>query len=587
MRSAAKLALGLLAIPLNIFIASATQTGEVGSSVSSIFETNEYTIVRFEAQCSECQATPYANLPLELMVHKTHVACETTGIYLNGDDLVHDWNGNSGHGSGLISALSAEIKPSLTASWESICISIPCDDSEGCMAQVLTVQLEQIDEEDLGTAIRFSFTLAGDRKPELKSLSNHPWRIFEPSYADDEGEFMDCPDHEKYHTNPAEESLETLYNTLHNLQYEVNEIQQRIQYQKRIIREKLAAGCLSNSSITAWKTCTSLPCKVRYTFSLIPNFIRQMRYRFGPLPYPIPDPLCTKDLTTDITTSLNTTANTTAIHQTASSNYITITDHETSLITLPALLILSLLLSIPILITLLICHNATCCLRRRADRAARREERRTRAAYKSAARRLRWRQWLESWGFPFLNSATTTNYAQVHGLSPISGDDDGDSEASGGARPRHPYSHLRAGTGNDETSGSTNTNILATEILTFRQALEYVGDLIRMPIPTPNRERDLESGYPLPDADTYAGASPDMGRNRRRDASRIGRRSRAASSTAGLSTVVSLRTGTMSIPDTETEVDVDVDGVEGIAASESCVTLDTLLSETPPPSYHP
>jgi hypothetical protein len=77
-----------------------------------------------------------------------------------------------------------------------------------------------------------------------------------------------------------------------------------------------------------------------------------------------------------------------------------------------------------------------------------------------------------------------------------------------------------------------------------------------------------------------------MGRNRRRDASRIGRRSRAASSTAGLSTVVSLRTVTMSIPDTESETDVDVDGVEGIAPSESCLTLDTLLSETPPPSYH-
>ncbi|CEL00739.1 hypothetical protein ASPCAL00335 [Aspergillus calidoustus] len=448
------------------------------------------------------------------------------------------------------------------------------------MTQVLTVQLEQIDEQLLGADIRFSITLAEDRQPELKSLANHPWRIFETPYADDEGDLVDCPDNEIYHTNPAEESLETLYNTLHNLQYEAHEIQQQIQYQRRIIREQLAAGCLSNSNTTAWETCTTLACKVRYTFSLIPGFIRQMRYQFGPLPDSIPNSLCTKDQFTKITTSLNATANTTTLHQTASSNF-TITNRQTSPITLPTLLILSLLLAIPILIALLICHKATCCLRRRADRAARREERRTRAAYKSAARRLRWRQWLESWGFSFLDSATTTNYAQVHDLSPISGDVDRDSGALGESRTRHPYPQLRGRPRDGETSGSTNTNILATEILTFRQALEYVGDLIRVP---PNRERDLESGYPLQDPDADVG--PDMGRNRRRDASRIGRRSRAASSTAGLSTVVSLRTVTMSIPDTETETDVDVDGVEGIAPSESCLTLDTLLSETPPPSYH-
>ncbi|KAL3489906.1 hypothetical protein BJX62DRAFT_208239 [Aspergillus germanicus] len=576
------LALGLLAIPFNSFIVSATQTGEVGSSVSSIFETNEYTTVRFEAQCLGCQVTPYVTLPFELKVHKTHIACDTTGIYLNGDHLIHDWNGNSGHGSGPISPLSAEIKPSLTASWESVCTSIPCDDLDGCMAQVLTVQLEQIDEHVLGNDVRFSITLAEDQKPDIKSLCNHPWHIFEPPYAGNEGELIDCPDYEIYHTNPAEESLESLYNTLHDLQYEAREIQQQIQYQKRIIREKLAAGCLSNSNTTTWETCTTVSCKVRYTFSLIPTFIRQMRYRFGPLPYAIPDSLCTKDSITNVTTSLNKTTNTTTAHQTASSNYISIIDHQISLITLPALLILSLLLTIPILIALLICHKATCCLRRRADRAARREERRTRAAYKSAARRLRWRQWLESWRLPFLNFATTTNYAQVHDLSPILGAGDGDSEASGETRPR---------TGDDETSGSTNNNILATEILTFRQALEYVGDLIRVPMSTPNQERDLESGYPLQDpgagADVDTDIGPGIGHNGRRDASRAGRRSRAASSVAGLSTVVSLRTVTMSIPDTETETDVDLDGIGGIAASESCVTLDTLLSETPPPSYHP
>jgi hypothetical protein len=454
------------------------------------------------------------------------------------------------------------------------------------MAEVLTVQLEQIDEHVLGNDVRFSITLAEDQKPDIKSLCNQPWHIFEPSYANNEGELIDCPDYEIYHTNPAEESLESLYITLRNLQYEAQEIQQEIQYQERIIREKLAAGCLSNSNTTTWEACTTVSCKVRYTFSLIPNFIRQMRYRFGPLPYAIPDSLCTKDSITNITTSLNTTTSTTTAHQTASSNYISITDHQTSLITLPALLILSLLLTIPILIALLICHKATCCLRRRADRAARREERRTRAAYKSAARRLRWRQWLESWEFPFLDLSTTPNYAQLHDLSPmVPGERGEDRETSGETRPRHPYPQLRARAGDDESSGSTSNNILATEILTFRQALEYVGDLIRVPMSTPNQERDLESGYPLRGPDTAADAGPDTGQSRRRDASRTGRRSRAASSIAGLSTVVSLRTVTMSIPDTET--DIDVDGVEGNAASESCVTLDTLLSETPPPSYHP
>ncbi|KAL2820336.1 hypothetical protein BJX63DRAFT_380511 [Aspergillus granulosus] len=569
MRSAAMLALGFLAVPLNSHIAGASQLDEVETAVSSIIETNEYTIVRLEAQCLECQATPYSSLPLELKVRKDYNACDVTGIYLNGGDLVHDWKGDSGYGSGSISALAGDFDAPVFASWESFCTPVPCDVSDGCMAQVLTVQLEHLGEAGFGSDIRFSITIFEDRKPEIKSLCNYPWHIFESSYSKHQGELIGWPDVELLSTNQVEEeeeTLETLYTRLQNLKVEAHELQQQIQDQKRKIREKLAAGCPSDRNDAVWESCTTVPCRLEHSFSLISDFLRQIRYLFGPLPYSVPETLCTQDLITDITTPLNTTMNTTTLYGTQISKHI---DKTISFISLPTLLILSLILATPILITILICHNSTCCLRRRADRAARREERRARAAYKSAARRLRWRRWFESWGILFSNHSPTASYAHIHDLSPISGD----SESPNSSGPLYPHSRLPSG--NDEPGPNTTigigTNILDTEIWNFRQALEYVGDLIR--IPNPNRERDLESGYPLPDTGRE--------QNSRRDASRP-RRSRAAS-TAGLSTVVSLRTVTMSITDTDTDTDMEVEGT----LSESCVTLDTLHSETPPPSYHP
>ncbi|KAL2850605.1 hypothetical protein BJY01DRAFT_130424 [Aspergillus pseudoustus] len=567
MRSSAKLALGLLAVPLNSLIAEAFRTGEVETAVSSISETNEFTILKFEALCSECQAMPYSSLPFELKVHKSHAACDATGIYLNGNDLLHTWDRDTRSGSGSIAVLSGDFNSPVSASWKSLCTPVPCDHPDGCMAQVLTVQVEQGGDVGFRSDIRFSITISEDRDPEIQSFCNHPWHIFQSSRVNDENDFEDCP---KWKWSPdtteAEESLKALYDGLQDLHFEALELQQRIQDQKRKIREKLAAGCPSNRNTTAWETCTTLSCKLKHSFSFIPNFFRQIRYRLGPLPYSPPDSLCAQHPIRNLTTLFNTTMNATTLYETQYSRHMSATDLKTHLISLPTLLILSLILATPIIITLLICHKSTCCLRRRVDRAARREERRARAAYKDAARRLRWRQLLESWGIPLSGSQNTSNSAHLHDLSRESEDIEPPGGTPTRARARYyPQSQPLGDSG--EPSAST-TNILDTEIWNFRQALEYVGDLIRVPNP------DLESGYSLPGTDGGERNSS------RRDANRTGR-SRAASSTAGLSTVVSLRTVTMSLPDTDT--DMDIEGT----LSESCVTLDTLHSETPPPSYHP
>ncbi|KAL3462969.1 hypothetical protein BJX64DRAFT_258522 [Aspergillus heterothallicus] len=567
MRSTAKLALGFLAVPLSSLVAGASQISGDRTSVSSNYETNEYTIVRFEAQCSGCQATQYSSLPLEVKIHKNHAACDATGIYLNGDHLIHDWSGESGHGFGSISSLAGDARSSFSARWESFCAPVSCDDSESCVSQIMTVQLEQAGEEGFGSDIRFSITLSGDRNLEIKSLCNHPWHIFWPSLMEDEEDVKNCPECNPW-TSQAEESLEALYDRLGILQFEANELQRQIQGLERKIRKRLTAGCPRSGNTTTWETCTILPCKFKHLFSLIPGFLRQIRYRFGPLPYSTPESICAHDPVIEITRTVNTTTSAIGLLRTSpSSDKIDAADNNLYLITLPALLILSLVLAAPILITLLIYHKSTCCLRRRADRAARREERRARAAYKSAARRLRWRQWLQSWGLPlFSGLPDTTSYTQIHEFSPAPGV----TEAPGEARARCPYSQVFLDTDDELVAGA---NILDTEIWNFRQVLDYVGDLIR--VPTSTREIDLESGYPLSGADTENSGQRDPSRVTLR------RRSRAASSTAGLSTVVSLRTMTMSIPDTDTDVEIEE------TLSESCVTLNTLHSETPPPSYHP
>lgn len=205
------------------------------------------------------------------------------------------------------------------------------------------------------------------------------------------------------------------------------------------------------------------------------------------------------------------------------------------------------------LLTFLICRNTIYCRRRRADRAAKREERRTRRAYKSAARRLRWRKWWDTFRgtAPLLPSANNT---QRHDLTPFET-----------PHPHHDHHYYRHTAEPYELELDTETDsrqgFIQAEIRGFRQALQYVGELVRYPA---DRNIDIESGTSYFGPEGHDGVKAVDAREKQK----VGR-SRASSSTAGLSTVMSLRTISLGT-EAETETDIDISS-----------------RGTPPPSYHP
>ena len=204
-----------------------------------------------------------------------------------------------------------------------------------------------------------------------------------------------------------------------------------------------------------------------------------------------------------------------------------------------------------VLLTFLICRNTIYCRRRRADRAARREERRTRRAYKFAARRLRWRKWWNTFRgtTALLPSANNT---QRHELT-----------AHGTPHPHLEHHYYRQTAEPSELELETETESgqgsIQAEIRGCRQALQYVGELVRHPA---DRNIAPGSGTSYFDPEGYGGPKVVDALEKQK----LGR-SRASSSTAGLSTVISLRTISLG---TEAETDIDLSS-----------------RGTPPPSYYP
>ncbi|PYH36140.1 uncharacterized protein BO87DRAFT_433165 [Aspergillus neoniger CBS 115656] len=199
--------------------------------------------------------------------------------------------------------------------------------------------------------------------------------------------------------------------------------------------------------------------------------------------------------------------------------------------------------------------NTMRCQRCRVDRAAQREERKARRAYKAAARRHRWKQWWEG----------KTSYYQYQCQDQGFGYDDG-AVVMGSVRVRERDVEMGRlsddeGEGVFAVADAPLPVTMQAEIHGFRQALEYVGELVRESAP-PRAKVAVDQevgGY-----DVDVGVNGKGGSGEESDTE--------ASSTVGLATVT-LSTGTSSLKS------VDCKSLSG--------TIDTLDSMgSPPPSYH-
>ena len=275
-----------------------------------------------------------------------------------------------------------------------------------------------------------------------------------------------------------------------------------------------------------------------------------MRYRFGPFPSSLPDTICLEwgqighcehskpESTTEeqpeptqsssvaatgetLNAQSGKAANSTSYHAATSNSLPSHHEVKDFLRTTATIL---LVIAIGNLL-FKACCNSTRCRRRRADRAARREERQARRAYRSAARRLRWRQWWE--GTAYQPASTTSD----HDLEALDQEQTQQSD--------------------EERSRSIERGTMQNEIQRLRRVFDYVGGLVR------NGDDDFEeTRTPL----RHAQGPP---------VERSVTASAAPSSAGALTTAVnSPRASSLMTLDTP-----------------SSITLDTLDTDTNPPSY--
>ncbi|KAL1966083.1 hypothetical protein VTN77DRAFT_4831 [Rasamsonia byssochlamydoides] len=523
--------------------------------------------VKFEASWSGCPSGSYRNWPFELSVKGANGTCGNAILSLNGQELTAHWDGNQGSGSGMIPGAPFKDRASSErlANWRSVCLHAPSNASTGHTAQVLTLTLDNVEELAVQDRIGFTVSFTNTERPEILRLSTRAvdmpgdelaleaWR--DPR-ASERLETQDpSPEPEP---DTLEDRIERELQKLQDLRSEAHELRHAIRIQEAKIRALLREDC--QSLFSKWEQCRDLGCLFKVSLQTVPEIFRSIRYQFGSLQSQKLVPACSShdhhhsgngshvDLGGPSPTS-------NASLQSSDPSL----DHSGEINSPPPTASFSIPLESPtrdffrscfIFLLLIavsalafkILRNSTAFRRRRVDLAARREERRARRAYNSAARRLRWRQWWE--GRSYHHPAPSISSS--HSLPQID------------HRPEQPH-------GDDELlpdpEPESEQGAMQAEILGLRRVLEFVGQLVRneddpnrthsFPFPPdyPPRYEEVSGRIMTPDANSN---------NPRAGPPTTGMNSPRASSLMSLETTSSL----------------------------TLETLDTLDSGAAPPSYH-
>ncbi|RJE22241.1 hypothetical protein PHISCL_05420 [Aspergillus sclerotialis] len=518
---------------------------------------------KFRISCPQCEPGYGDSLLFELSVHAASSNCDREGVSLNGQELIHTWNGDVGNGSGSITSLSKDVHGmELSANWQSLCIlPSPNSPERHGVVQLLSVQINSASDSFVGNDVGFTASFTRFRSPEILRLYTSPVNVSGDDLSMDSWRDPEEAEPLENKTNTQDnnkvkslDDIEWRLTELENLKAKADRLQQQIKKEQNAIRKLLQQDCLNLRS--KWKECKNMRCKLEASLQKVPDLFRQIRYRFGTLPPSLQKLTCTGCQKHDICNlSHSQHPGQNQFHQSPqSSSQAAVSDSKSSSLssllpdnisrhigTIPSLKLRSddqmkhlfrttaIILLVCALATFIfkICRNITCCRRRRAERAARREERRARRAYRSAARRLRWRQWWEG------TSYRPTQITPDHDLEEF------DPEQSQQA--------------NSESSGFDDQGTMQTEIQRLRRVFEYVGGLVL------NEDCDPEESLiPLTYGQHEVAELPANGNY-------------APSSTAALTTTVnSPRSSSLMTFDTP-----------------SSITLDTLEgAETDPPSYY-
>lgn len=472
-------------------------------------------------------------------IAKTNDACGGDHIHLNGERLDIAWDGSNAIGEGRITSSRSNTDggKDLVFNWRSLCLASPDGSIEEYAAQILTVTFYPAESDETNVTSGFAVSFNSKDKPTVLRLEPSPIDLSDDEIVDT------WVDPSTSDALQAQSKLADGMADIDDLEEELKELQylkQQAQILDKMIQEKdyrirmhLFKDC---SCLTAkLKKCETLKCFVGASFGVVPDLFRLMKYRFVSLPSTFSGTPCrpygsnnngteTGEVSGNNSTvvSSNTTAESgfspdpsefLPIEPQTSSSSFGFENAGPAHYSLWNIMALCVLL-VALILAFRYGRNSMFWRRRRADRAARREERRARQAYRAAAFRLRFRQWWNGTRTSCQNDGCSSDSAR-HGLV------------------RFNVPPAEEGAVNSENAQSREPeNQMGNEIMSLRRVLEFVGDLVRPDEPPPYySSRDRRRPVP-----------PDIAEI---NASRSGAGTPAPSSTAPLTTIGSPRTSTV------------------------------------------
>lgn len=486
--------------------------------------------IKFEAPCHRCLDDAESSVIFDLDIPSSKSVCGESHVRLNGQKLGLTWDGNAGTGVGSVKGQLVDGKgaANLSLNLQTYCIASPKGSVEDYAAQIMAVTFSPVGKalqpsEDETSGFALSFNPVG--KPRVFRLVTSPISISDEDESFeswlDSSDAGQLPVQYDHHEEPMDvDALEEELKRLHLLRKEAERLDALIAEKDRKIRLHLMqdCGCL----IARLRKCGTFKCFVKTSFKFVPDVFRLMKYRFGPLPPTLANfPCAGLANSTGTRTGGNSTAghtnifNSTGISKSNPVNVLTQT---------PPVPVISqkrkdterlikdvIIISFFIVFIVFLCkkhRNSLSCRRRRVDIAARREERRARCAYRAAAQRYRWRLWWNNlWhggnNIPPPSGQLTPGQLEAHNME------------------TNPHAEARR--------SQESENNMGAEIMGFRRALEYVGQLVNI-----NGDDDPEH-YEQPPQHTPARASV---RNTARPPTVI-------SSVAPLTTIGSARSSTV------------------------------------------
>ncbi|KAF1968117.1 hypothetical protein BU23DRAFT_558809 [Bimuria novae-zelandiae CBS 107.79] len=412
------------------------------------FELQEdYAQATFEVPCVGCLGTSHddESLILSVKTHANEQPCGVSNVTLNGAYLPQEWNGDFAYGSGSYSGVTDIeenawfLQHDLDLEWESACLHGEQDADDA--AQVLTVNIKSIDGKALTSPYPgFTLSFKQTSTPKLLRLESSPylfanikehaesWRQPPPTLR------LALPKQAGLETtgNPSQSQLEDEIRELRALEAEVQKLHKAIAEKKKQIHSQVHKE--ANNFKEELRNCDNISCIVKTIANGAHGAWRVLYVRLRPTHHDPPSMGRPEDDAYHRVWRAGKQGNmrigseglpprpSPSVQPDGSEHHQALPDNGSQPHGGPRMPSPEspFVIAMEIVLGVLCCgcivavvRNRCCSARTRVERAAAREERRTRNEYRRAARKHAWRKW---WRGNWRDQQRTDDYEEKRSL---------------------------------------------------------------------------------------------------------------------------------------------------------------------------